>query len=134
MAWSGEWRLLKQFGQSLQNTSADPSWQIAGVGDFNGDGRADLIWRNSDGTVTEWLGQANGGFSSNWANFNTSADPSWQIAGVGDFNGDGRDDLIWRNSGGTIVEWFGQPNGGFQSGAASYAMPTTWHVQDHLLF
>ena len=102
------------------NTNADSSWQIAGVGDFNGDGRDDLIWRNSDGTVTEWLGQANGGFAGNWANFNTNANSSWQIAGVGDFNGDGRDDLIWRNTDGTVTNWLGQANGGFAGNWADF--------------
>ena len=38
------------------------SWHIAGTGDFNGDGRDDILWRNDTGAVTNWLGQANGGF------------------------------------------------------------------------
>ena len=27
-----------------------PSWQIRGTGDFNGDGRSDILWQGSDGT------------------------------------------------------------------------------------
>jgi hypothetical protein len=32
------------------------AWQIAGVGDLDGDGKADLIWRHSQtGDVSAWL-------------------------------------------------------------------------------
>ncbi|HEX7826398.1 MAG TPA: hypothetical protein VF477_15965, partial [Mycobacterium sp.] len=33
--------------------------------DFNGDGRDDLLWRSDGGQVSNWLGDANGGFVSN---------------------------------------------------------------------
>ncbi len=28
-------------------TVADQNWQVAGIGDFDGDGKADVLWRNS---------------------------------------------------------------------------------------
>ncbi|MCY7279803.1 MAG: M10 family metallopeptidase C-terminal domain-containing protein, partial [Sphingomonas bacterium] len=37
--------------------------------DFNGDGRSDILWRNvATGQLSDWLGQANGGFVGNDAN------------------------------------------------------------------
>ena len=30
-------------------------WGIQGVGDFNGDSRADILWRHSSGAVHLWL-------------------------------------------------------------------------------
>ena len=26
-----------------------PSWQVKGTGDFNGDGKSDILWQNNDG-------------------------------------------------------------------------------------
>ena len=35
--------------------TTDPDWQIVGSGDYNGDGRADILWRHSSGTTYMWL-------------------------------------------------------------------------------
>jgi hypothetical protein len=114
-------------------------WHIAGTGDFNGDGRSDILWRADSGRMTDWLGQADGSLSYNAASDTSSVPTSVHVADIGDFNGDGLDDILWRAEDGTTTNWLGQANGSFAYNPASYtAIPTNWHVQspfihDHLV-
>ena len=32
-----------------------PSWHVKATGDLNGDGKADILWQNDDGTPAIWL-------------------------------------------------------------------------------
>jgi len=117
-------------GNANANYNVATSWHVVGVGDFNGDGRDDILWRNDNGAVTDWLGQSDGRFTGNTANANIKVGSDWQVAGVGDFNGDGRDDVIWRNDNGALAEWLGQADGGFFGNAGvNYDVATSWHVQ-----
>jgi hypothetical protein len=77
-------------------------WKVSGIGDFDGDGKADILWRHVTGTVALWLmnGQALS-FSNTFANIW----PEWSIACVGDFNGDGHVDILWRNIAGNVTIW-----------------------------
>jgi FG-GAP repeat len=31
------------------------AWVVVGTGDFNGDGKSDILWRNSNGDLGIWL-------------------------------------------------------------------------------
>jgi hypothetical protein len=81
--------------------------QSAGIpfrGDFNGDGKSDLFWRNTTtGANIIWLS----GNASTQQSAATVSDTAWSVEGVGDFNGDGRSDIFWRNtSTGSNVIWY----------------------------
>jgi hypothetical protein len=65
--------------------------------DFNGDGRSDILWRNSaTGENNVYL--MNGTAVVGEGYLPTVSNQSWRIVGVGDFNGDGRSDILWRNA------------------------------------
>jgi hypothetical protein len=91
--------------------SVDPNvWEIAGVGDFDGlastpTPTADILWRRNNGQTVIWLmdgtvriGQGSPG----------TVGQDWQIAGVGDFDGDRQADILWRNqsASGQVFVWF----------------------------
>jgi hypothetical protein len=82
-------------------------WGLAGIGDFNGDGTSDLLFRQSDNytpTFALWdmsLNQyVNGGAIGSLPNY------YWYLEGVGDFNGDGKSDLLFLDpSSGNYYTW-----------------------------
>ena len=75
--------------------------------DFNGDGRSDILWRHDNGRISNCLGAPYGGFADNAANAAINVPIEWQVAGVGDFDGDGRNDILWRNDDGRLSDWLG---------------------------
>ncbi len=72
------------------------SWSIVGQRDFNGDGKADLLWRDTSGNIAIWLMN---GLSILQAGGLGNMPTNWSVAGTGDFNGDGKGDI----SGGTAA-------------------------------
>lgn len=109
-------------------------WQIVGIGDFNGDGRDDLLWRHENGMISNWLyagGLGQTTFTINDANAFASVPLEWQIVGIGDYNGDTRDDILWRNmTTGVISDWLATPNGGWiiNDANAAHTVPLIWQV------
>jgi hypothetical protein len=92
---------------------ADSNWKIAGAGDMNLDGKADVIWQNdATGALAGW---AMDGHTVIWSGYLMTmasatagvSNTSWKIRGVGDTNGDGWADIIWQNtSTGDLGVWF----------------------------
>ncbi len=101
-------------------------WKSSGqdlVGDFNGDGREDVLWRNQSGAVATWEIQANG--SAAYRQLETT-NYEWAVRGVGDFNGDGRDDILWRNETGATFVW--AMNGSRIGASSPGAVSNAWDI------
>jgi hypothetical protein len=87
----------------LGETPLSPELKVKGVGDVNGDGKADIICQNDNSRIVEvWL--MNG--ASILSTANVGGVPSeWKIEQVADVNGDGKTDVIWQNAKGTVAVW-----------------------------
>ena len=108
---------------------SDPAWELAGIGDLNGDGKDDVLLRHNGDH--RWLYYPMNGrqhISGERGTANLSTDPDWQFAGIGDLNGDGTDDVLLRHTDG---RWYYYPMNGRQHltsgrGAAYITSNTDW--------
>ena len=116
--------LIAAFRATAVNASPDITWFVAGVGDFNNDGRSDILWRNSrTGANAIWR---SGDVATPQA-VTAVTTLTWKIVGVGDFNGDGKDDILWRNaSTGADTIWLSGNSATQQAMAAVTVL--TWSV------
>lgn len=86
---------------------ADTTWKIVGTGDLNGDGHTDLLWQNdADGGVSAWLLWNNWVFQTSYLSIPAVADRGWRVEGMGDTDGDGHADVVWRHTDGRLSIWF----------------------------
>jgi hypothetical protein len=102
----------QQIGSGWQGFSA-----LLAPGDWNGDGRSDILGRTSDGKLLLYRGNGSGGFlqptaqqiGSGWQGFTA-------LFGGGDFSGDGRPDILARDADGLLFVYRGDGRGGFVTG------------------
>jgi len=107
---------------SSVNTVAGPgaNWKPIATGDFNGDGKSDIIWQNSSTKQVEVYlmdGSTVTNAPSALATSNLTA------VGTGDFNGDGFSDVLFKNASGQAVVWF--MYGTSHTGTKTVTHPTT---------
>ncbi|NJN30805.1 MAG: hypothetical protein HC824_10580 [Synechococcales cyanobacterium RM1_1_8] len=105
----------------------DLGWQIEATGDFNDDGAADIVWRHQQsGQISIWQMNERAAVMGGYV-LDGSSDPNWGILGSGDYDGNGKSDLLWQHkTAGTVVIWSldqGQIIGGNVLGNVD---PTTW--------
>jgi len=128
--WLGQATGALSDNSAIVNVNPGASWHIVGTGDFNGDGRDDILWRNDNGQTIDFLSQSNGTFLDNRGVFNLNPGLDWHVLGTGDFNGDNRDDVLWRNDNGTVVTLLGAANGSFVGNVTFNLNPgLDWHVE-----
>jgi hypothetical protein len=99
-----------RIGEGYPGGNVPSTWAIQGVGDFDGDGRSDILWRDAGGQLAIWFrgDLADALYPAvypGYANTPAPVDTAWQVKGVGDFDGDGRSDILWRHTDGQVAIW-----------------------------
>jgi hypothetical protein len=89
---------LTENGSGSPLMFAGPNWGIAGVADFNSDGKPDVLWHNvTTGQNQVWM--MNGTTRTAYVDLTTAlAGQDWECAGTGDFDGNGSPDIVWHNT------------------------------------
>jgi hypothetical protein len=122
----GMWVMIDtQVAQTVDFGVVPLNWTIAGIGDFDGNGSTDILWRDSSGNVGIWLMNGTQILSTSVLG-NVPAD--WNVAQTGDYNGDGKSDVLWIDTSGNVGVWF--MNGTTVSSVTQYGnVGTTWTPQ-----
>jgi hypothetical protein len=107
------------------------NWRIAGTGDLNGDGKADLVWRSrSTGSVFSML--MNGLAVSSSGVIWTEPSLNWEIVSIGKYTTSNNAGLLWRNK--TTGAVFLLPMNGLSAAPGSSVIWTepaaSWRIED----
>ena len=103
-------------GQYVNGSGWNVFSKIIAPGDFNGDGNPDLITVRPNGVMNLYPGNGKGGFGSSYPQIGAGWQTRDQIISVGDWDGDGRNDLVAREpSNGNLWLYSGNGTGGFAS-------------------
>jgi hypothetical protein len=111
------------------NQVNDVQWMVAGSGDFSGNGNTDLLFQHTDGTLALW--PMDGIRQSSPARLlipGKPADPNVKAVATGDFNRDGKTDILFQNTVGALSVWY--MNGSHQVSTASISLNpgSTWRA------
>jgi Leucine-rich repeat (LRR) protein len=114
----------------------DTSWEIAGTGDFNGDGNTDILWRYYGTGAYQGLNDIwfmNGTTFVSEDVFSSVTDLDWRIVGTGDFDRNGHTDILWRYYGtgdyqGLNVIWYLEGTRFVSESVFSQVQDTSWKI------
>jgi len=116
--------ILLYSSQPLVSAPQPPTMTNA-THDFNFDGKSDILWRNTGGTVGMWL--MNGSTAATIATVGKPA-TSWNVVGQRDFNGDRRSDILWTDTSGNVAVWHMNGTTIISSVLVATNVPSSWSI------
>jgi uncharacterized protein YbdZ (MbtH family) len=111
-------------------------WHVAANSDFDGDGNTDVLWQTDSGALAIW--EMDGTHIKSWdylriGDTQQDVPAGWRVEATADFDGDGKNDILWRTDAGTLAVW--EMDGThlktwdyLRSGDVQLVVPANWHV------
>jgi FG-GAP-like repeat/FG-GAP repeat len=101
--WFMNGTVRKPNGDVAITPAPEPGWRLVGVGDFDGDGKPDLVWQREDNSaeVRVWLMDGTTRKPGGDVEVHPRSDPAWRLSAIADFDGDGKPDLVWHRTNNT---------------------------------
>jgi hypothetical protein len=105
-AWLMSGDVASQTSFLTPNNVGDLGWRLVDTGDFNADGKPDVVFQHTDGSVAVWMMDGLNLVSSAFTNPSNQGSPDWHAVAVADFNKDGNPDILFQNTNGDLAVWF----------------------------
>lgn len=92
----------QQDGTGVIQIIPSADWTLRGIGDLNGDGHEDVVWRHDTNLIHYWS-VANGAWTGSHNVQHVAAD--WTLVALGDISHDYREDFVFMKPNGQIHIW-----------------------------
>ncbi|MDA1278110.1 MAG: VCBS repeat-containing protein, partial [Verrucomicrobia bacterium] len=110
---SGGWGMWKMRAEQYRGAAAFEPGQpasanarVVAVADFDGDGQRDLLTQDGGGEITVNFLSGTAVLGAQSLSPSHTGDLAWKVAGAGDLDHDGKNDVIFQHDEGTLAVWF----------------------------
>ncbi|BAV95971.1 FG-GAP repeat domain-containing protein [Lysobacter enzymogenes] len=120
----GYWLMDGAQRRSASDYPLDPALQSLAVGRYAAEDRLDVLWRDRDWI---WSSRVRAGNGSVSLFLQRPYPDGYRLVASGDIDGDGVDDLLWRDNANTVVAAWAMSHVEVRAGKA-YHLPPSWRI------